>query len=351
MRHSYTSLVKITSLSIILLSVYTALSISRLPPLPLALTSSILLVTGYILLAFNIIWIMRIEWKHLIVFIVLSGINGLVGLVDMVSLYIMLAIILVLAIGKAQTLPAEHVAERILGNKYVVAMVLTYYIIASIVILVRFTPILPEALGLVEVRRILSITLVSKIFYTFISLFVIALVYSLYRDTILFSGGVELRRKLLRELIELAGSVVRGRDAHYMFIVEIMLLIVGVLIYPIVLFFLAQSHLFVGGLIYIIGIILTYILWIILRTLVYRMFSISSISISEAKKMLLYIWVTLVIIILALTVNPSTTSIVASVFKYPIEPSQPVSLFNKFYTSIVDLEFNAVKLLVELLWG
>jgi len=351
MRSDYTSLVKIASLSIILLSVYTALSISRIPPSPLALTSSMLLVIGYILLSFNIIWIMKIEWKHLIVFIALSGINGLVGLVDIVSLYMMLAVILVLAIGKAHTLSAKHVVERILGNKYVVAMISTYYIIASIVILVRFTPILPEALGLVEVRRILSITLVSKIFYTFISLFVVALVYSLYRDTMLFSGGVELRRKLLRELVELAENVVRGREVYYMFIVEVMLLMAGVLVYPIILFFLARIHLFVGGLIYIIGIILTYISWIMLRTLVYKMLSTSGISISEAKKTLLYVWTAVIMIILVLAINPSTTSIVASMIKYPVEPGQPVSLFNRFYTSVVDLEFNAVKLLVELLWG
>ncbi len=345
------SLVKVAALSIILLSVYTALSISRLPPSLLALTSSILLVVGYILLSFNIIWIMKIEWKHLIAFIVLSGINGLVGLVDIASLYMILTVTLVLVIGRAHTLLEKHTVREILGNKYVIAMISTYYIIASITVLARFTPILPETLGLAEVRRILSITLVSKIFYTFASLFVVALVYVLYRDVVLFSGGVELRRRLIRELVELAENVVRGRDVYYMFIVEVMLLIAGVLVYPIILFFLARLHLFIGGLIYIIGIILTYISWIMLRTLAYGMFSTSNMSMSEAKKTLLCVWTAIIAIILVLAINPSTTSIVASMIKYPTEHGQLVSLFNRFYTSIVDLEFNAVKLLVELLWG
>ncbi len=351
MRSDHTLFAKIVSLSIISLSVYTALYISRIPPHPWVLVSSILVVIGYILLSFNIIWIMRIKWEHLLVLIVLFGISSIIGLIDIVLLYVMLTISILSIIAIAYELSMKYSINDIVGNKYVVIMILTYYLIATAVLLVRFTPIIPEALGLAELRRILSIMLVSKIFYMLVSLFIVALIYSIYRDSMLFSRGAELRRQVLKESLGLVERILHGRDGYYMVIVEAMLLIIGILVYPIILFFLAQLHLFIGGFIYVIGIILTYIAWIVLRILAYKLFSISYISVDEAKKILLGIWITIAMITLFFGTNPLTSSIVASTVRYPVEPSQYVSLFNRFYTNIIDLEFNAIKLLVELLWG
>ena len=352
MGSQYSSYVKYTALAILLFAVYLALSISRLPPIPLSLTSSILLVVGYVLLSFNIIWSMRASLRHLLVFFILSGASSLVGLLDVVSLYMVLTIILMLALGEVFIKYSSFNMRRILGSKHVVIAIAVYYILASIILLTQFSPIIPELLGLIEVRRVLSIMLVSKISYLLVSLIIVATAYSLYKDILLYDRGLELRRKLLVELASLAETVTRGRDSYFMFIVEIMLIIASILVYPITLFLLAQVNLILGGLTYIAGIIITYILWIIMRILTYKLFSPKPIDVVAAKKTLKYIWVAIAIILLVIIINPSTTHIVFNIVRYSgVEASRAVSLFNRFYTSIVNLEFNSIKLLVELLWG
>ncbi len=349
-RHS--SYVKYTALAILLLAVYLALSISRLPPIPLSLASSILLVVGYVLLSFNIIWSMKVSLRHLVVFFILSGASGLVGLLDLVSLYMVLTIILMLAIGNVFIKYPSFNMRRILGSKHVVIAITVYYMLTSIILLTQFSPIIPELLGLIEVRRVLSIMLVSKISYLLVSLIIVATVFSLYKDILLYDRGLEPRRKLLAELTGLVETITRGRDSYFMFIVEIMLIIASILVYPVTLFLLAQVHLILGGLTYIAGIIITYILWIIMRTLVYKLFSPKPIDVVVAKKTLKYIWTTIAVILLIIIINPSTTSIVLNMAGHNgVGASGAVSLFNRFYNSIINLEFNSIKLLVELLWG
>ncbi len=352
MSSQYSSYVKYTALIILLFAVYLALSISRLQPVPLSLASSILLVVGYVLLSFNIIWSMRVSLRHLVVFFTLSSANGLVGLLDIVSLYMALTIILMLALGEVFIKYPSFNMRRILTNKYIAIAIMVYYMLASIILLTQFLPIIPELLGLIEVRRTLSIMLVSKISYLLVSLIIVATMYSLYKDILLYDRGLELRRKLLAELASLVKTVTRGRDPYFMFIAEIMLIIASILIYPITLFLLAQAHLMLGGLTYIAGIILTYILWIIIRILVYKLFSPKPLDVAAAKKSLKYIWTTIAVIILVIIINPSTTNIVLNmVGRNGVGASRAISLFNRFYTSIVNLEFNSIKLLVELLWG
>ncbi len=352
MSDKYSSYVKYTALTVLIFAVYLALSISRLPPTPLSIASSILLVVGYVLLSFNIIWSMKVSLRHLVVFFILSGVSGLVSLLDIISLYMALTIILILVLGETFIKYRSFNVMGILGNKHVIAAIVVYYMFASIILLTQFSPIIPELLGLIEVRRVLSIMLVSKISYLLVSLIIIATMYSLYKDILLYDRGLGLRRKLLAELTSLAETVIGRRNTYFMFIVEVLLIIMSILVYPITLFLLAQIHLILGGLTYIIGIILTYIVWIIMRTLVYKLFSPRPLDIVEAKRTLKYIWGTIVIVLLSMILNPSTTGTVLVMIKHSgIETSRAVSLFNSFYTSIVNLEFNSIKLMIELLWG
>jgi len=315
---------------IMAIGVYIALASSRLTPSPLLFFITTTISLALVLESTRIALLDEIGLGDVGLLILSANILGFIGLLDEVlTLMYSLAILLVLIDG-SKVMFTRNVFNFLKSNKLLVMFMLIYLIMVFVIIHLDILAVLVGMLGLESVRSFITLLLVSKSSYMLLGVLIgLALV--------VIANTVIVRKSIKESLHELELSLeneLYNTSIGQVIVVEFMLILIAFIIYPLVIYSLMLVRV-PSGLPYIMGVIVSFIVWVILRKAVYGLISL---SIGGESRKLKVLWVTVGCIVLIYI-------IVSKVLGYDL------SVFNEVYKGIIRLEIKSMKLLIELLWG
>lgn len=323
------------------MGVYIALASSRLTPLPLLFIVTTTISLVLMLSAIRVALAERTGLTDIVLLVVTANILGIIGLLDMMlSLMYSSAILLVLIDGSE-----IGYCRRLWGfvkiNKMLLTVTLLYIALLLVLLRLDYLALITGAMGLESIRSFITLVLTPKATYMLLGLLIglamiIASKYVLVTRRGMLSELNELERILIRELY--------GVGADHMFIIELVLLASIFLIYPLTVYFALVLHL-PSSTLYIAGILLSFTIWCTLRRILYNVFSL---DVGEnIYRRLLIAWLVIAVITCLFILNLYTRALPVTILGY----ENGVQDFNDVYRGLIKLEFESIKLLVELLWG
>lgn len=315
---------------IMAIGVYIALASSKLTPSPLLFIITTTISLALVLKSIRIALLDEIGLGDIGLLILSANILGFIGLLDeALTLMYSLAILLVLIDG-SKVMFTKNVFNFLKSNKLLVMFMLMYLIIVFVIIHLDILTALIGVSGLESIRSFITLLLASKSSYMFLGMLI-------GLSLVVIANKVIVRKSIKESLYELELSLeneLYSMGTGQVVVIEFMLILIAFIIYPLIIYSLMLTRL-PSGLPYIIGLIMSFVAWIILRKAVYGLISL---SIGGESRKLKVLWVTVGCIVLIYI-------IISRVLGYNL------SVFNEVYKSIVRLEIKSIKLLIELLWG
>lgn len=315
---------------IMAIGVYIALASSKLAPSPLLFIITTTISLALVLESIRIALLDEVGLGDIGLLILSANISGFIGLLDeALTLMYSLAILLVLIDG-SKVMFTKNVFNFLKSNKLLVMFMLMYLIIVFVIIHLDILTALTGVSGLESIRSFITLLLASKSSYMFLGMLI-------GLSLVVIANKVIVRKSIKESLYELELSLeneLYSIGTGQVVVIEFMLILIAFIIYPLIIYSLMLMRL-PSGLPYIIGVIVSFVAWVILRNAVYGLISL---SIGGENRKLKVLCVTVGCIVLIYI-------IISRVLGYNL------SVFNEVYKSIIRLEIKSIKLLIELLWG